>query len=126
MKYPVAAYAQGFVGAVSSLKSSAARTKAVKKLVLIAVENGDGRHLPLIAEEAGRMLREKLGIRKVTLETARPMKNVRKQCGKLLRRSDVVEERVSPDLIAGIRIVIDDGIQFDGSMAGKMKKLFAD
>jgi F0F1-type ATP synthase delta subunit len=35
----------------------------------------------------------------------------------------VVEDRIDPALFAGLRIIIDDEKQFDGSLKGKLDKM---
>jgi F0F1-type ATP synthase delta subunit len=34
----------------------------------------------------------------------------------------VVEERIDPELIAGIRIILNDELQFDGSLKHKLNR----
>ncbi len=44
--------------------------------------------------------------------------------GKFVKPDDVIEERIDQELIAGIRIILDDELQFDGSLKNKLEKAF--
>jgi len=39
------------------------------------------------------------------------------------KAGDVVEARIDPDLIAGIKITVNDEMQFDGSLKSKLNKV---
>ena len=124
MKYSHHLYAQALAAVIADAKGAEAERFAKNFLALIH-KNGDEAHARKILEEAARLLRGKKGVRKVTIGTARQMPPKQKTILKaFLKPSDVVEERIDPDLIAGVRITIDDEKQFDGSLKGKLDKLF--
>jgi F0F1-type ATP synthase delta subunit len=58
------------------------------------------------------------------VEVARKAKGLDAAVKKIAKKSDIVEEKINPDLIAGIKITINDEMQFDGSFAKKVKELF--
>lgn len=67
----------------------------------------------------------KQGRRKVVFETARAMNgSQRKLIESIVKKDDVVEEKINPELIAGIKIIINNLRQFDASVQSKLSKLF--
>jgi F0F1-type ATP synthase delta subunit len=128
MKYPAHIYAKALAEVIgNSSKESNAKESAtiVKNFLALVRRNGDEAHLRAIVEEAARFARGKAGIRKVSVESARALTAAQeKEVGKFLKTGDVVERTIDPELIAGIRIVLNDEMQFDGSLRGKLDKVF--
>jgi F0F1-type ATP synthase delta subunit len=125
MKYKPELYAKAFAEVVGTKSSPAEEKKAVQNLISIVVKNGDAKALPKILEEADRLLRRKLGIRKIKVASARPLeKHTEALVKKLLMPKDVIEEEIDPSLRAGITITVDDEMYFDGSLKRKLEKLF--
>jgi F0F1-type ATP synthase delta subunit len=128
MKYPTHIYAQALAEVITATKKDdkAADDKMVANFIALVRRNGDEVHLRSIVEEAARFVRGQSGIRKVTIEMARPMNaSQRKMLESFTKPSDVVEERIDPALMAGVRIILDDELQFDGSLKGKLDTVFA-
>ena len=48
----------------------------------------------------------------------------RKELEQFLRPGDQAVERLNPNLVAGVRITIDGEYEFDGSLRGKLDKIF--
>ena len=95
-----------------------------KNFLELVRKNGDEGHMKKILEEASRFARGRSGVRKVTLESARSLKpSQRAALAGFMKHGDVLEERIDPDLIAGIKIVVNDEMQFDGSLRSKLNKL---
>jgi len=128
MKYPAHIYAKALAEVIGdpSRKISEKETAAIVKNFLELVRaNGDESHLRKILEEAARFARGKAGIRKVSVESARALSTAQeKEVAKFLTAADVVERTIDPALIAGIRILVNDEMQFDGSLRGKLDKVF--
>jgi F0F1-type ATP synthase delta subunit len=80
--------------------------------------------LKKIYARAEKLAREQTGRRKIVIETARPIENMDKVIAKIIKKDDIFIEKINSDLIAGIKVIINDEIQFDGSMARKLKQLF--
>ncbi len=124
MKYPAHIYAKALV----ELMADAAESKhegIARKFVALVEKNGDGMHLKKILEEAARLERGRMGIRKVVLESERPLTPTQKK--KLMQfttKEDVIQERIDPALVAGARIFVDDELEFDGSLGGKLNAIF--
>ena len=89
--------------------------------------SGDEAHADKIIKEAERILRKEDGTRSVVFESARPLGVARQKSLAIFSRSgDAVSYRTDSRLIAGVRILIDDEREFDGSLKGKLDKLFGD
>ncbi len=124
MKYRSSIYAKALAEVITDRKVTD-DAAVVRNFLAMVERNGDSSHLTAILEEAARLSRGKKGIHKVMLESARSMSDVqRKAVVALVSESDVVEEMINGELIAGIRVVVDDERQFDGSLKGKLDKLF--
>jgi F0F1-type ATP synthase delta subunit len=124
MKYSASLYAKALAQAVAEAKGK--DLDVIEKNFLALVRrNGDEGSLRKIVEQAGRMIRKTDGIKKVTIRSARPLGAAQeKLVNNLVHSGDVVEKEIDPELIAGVRIVMDDELQFDGSLKGKLDALF--
>ncbi|HUZ93144.1 MAG TPA: F0F1 ATP synthase subunit delta [Candidatus Paceibacterota bacterium] len=124
MKYPAHLYAKVLVEAMKAASTKDADAFADRFKALVR-RNGDESHMRKILEKATRMARGKEGIRKVVIESARRLTpDQRKIAAGFAKERDVIQERIDPTLIAGIRIFVDDEREFDGSMKSKLDKLF--
>jgi F0F1-type ATP synthase delta subunit len=128
MKYAPHIYAKALVEVLEDVGKKKTETKAkddaiAKNFLALVRKNGDEGHLKKILEEASRFARGKSGLRKVTVESARILNAAQKKTVEhFLKPGDVVEERIDPELIAGIRIVLNDELQFDGSLKNKLNR----
>ena len=126
MKYSVHTYAQALVEVIEDQTRGAKLGDNVieKNFLELVRKNGDEVHLPQILDEASRLARGKSGIRQVTVESARELSASQKTTLKhFMKPHDVVEERIDPELIAGIKITVNDELQFDGSLKNKLNKV---
>ncbi len=90
----------------------------VKQFLRILQRNGDMKKAKEIIVWAEKMVLEKRGNQKIVVETARPQK-----IG-LGKKGDVVEEKVNPSLVAGVKITINGEKQLDFSLKNKLEKIF--
>lgn len=125
MKYAPKYYAEAFAALTSGPLDPAKETALVKNFLTLIEKNGDMNQIGKIFTETAAALRSKTGRRKVTIETARPIANLQKEITRLLKKDDVIEEKVDPKLIAGMRVILDDTVQFDGSLQRKLDNLFS-
>ncbi len=122
-KYSVQDYAKAFAAAA---KGKEPQNRLVKNFLEIVIRNGDASKLPKILTAAERLVRQDAGLRKLTIETARPLApDLRKKLAGLGRKNDVVEEKVVPELVAGVRLTENEERQFDATLARKLQKMFA-
>lgn len=125
MKHPAGTYAKALVEVLATFKGSKAEEdQLAKHFIALVRKNGDEGHLRQILEEASRFSRGKSGVRKVTIASARELNAAQtKTMEHFVRAGDVVERRIEPDLIAGIKIILDDELQFDGSLKNKLNSV---
>jgi F0F1-type ATP synthase delta subunit len=123
MKYQAHLYAKALDEALADPKANQA--VIAKNFLELVRRNGDEIHLRKILEEAARFARGRTGIRKVVIESARPLeKSQENMIQQFVKPGDVVTYSTDPDLVAGIKIILNDEMQFDGTMKGKLDKLF--
>lgn len=116
-------YAQGFVAAC---QEGTASETAVKNLVRLVDRNGDWTKWPKILPAVAAEWRRRHGQRAVILESARPLpETLKKEILSVLGKSDQVEERVNPALLAGFRLIADNEEIFDSSLKRKLDSLFS-
>lgn len=130
MKYRPEIYAKAFALAAEKNPPAGGAAEQEKKIIrnLLALvrRNGDAKDLPKITSHAEKILREKEGRKKFLFESARPIaQELRKSLLGMLREKDVTEEKVVPDLVAGVRVTVDEERQFDATLARKLQKMFA-
>ncbi len=128
MKYPAHIYAKALVEVLADEEKKGAFTKEQQRVadnfVALVRRNGDEAHLRKLLEEASRMARGLGGARKVIVESARPFtSSQRKEVERFIKKEDVVVEKVDPALVAGMRITVNDEMQFDGSLRRKLAEL---
>jgi len=95
----------------------------VNNFLKLLVKNGDMKKAKEIITLTEKLYFQKLGKRKVTLETARKIKDDKITKG-FLKSSDVVNEVIKEDLIAGMRIIINDEKQLDFSLKNILEETF--
>ena len=81
-------------------------------------------------DEAGRLMRSRAGVnapgRDVFIESGRPLGKSQETLIKhLLKPGDAVRHRTDPGLVAGVRVTVNDEMQFDGTLAAKLDILFS-
>lgn len=87
-------------------------------------KNGDMKKAKEIVFLAENLFIKKTGRRKVILETARRIHPKQKELVmSVASKGDIVEEKISPELLAGIKIIINSK-QLDLSMQRKINNLF--
>jgi len=99
--------------------------KAEANFVKLLQKNGLMHKAKEIVQLAEDILLQKRGNRKITFETARKITpSQKKMLEAIAKHGDVVKEKINPELIAGVRVIINDNRQFDGSLQNKLKNIF--
>jgi F0F1-type ATP synthase delta subunit len=124
VKYSPSIYAKALSEVAIDPTADKRANVLVKNFLKLVEKNNDQHQLKKIFQETEKLVREKTGKRKVVLETARPIKKLDSAVKKIIKKGDILEEKINPDLIAGLKIILNDEKQFDGSMAKKIKQLF--
>jgi len=86
----------------------------LKNFLRLLEKNGDRKKLKEIVALAEKML-----YRKITIETARKVKVAWPK-----KKSDLIEEKINPSLIAGVKITVNGEKQLDFSLKNKLEKIF--
>ena len=125
MRYSLKNYAEALAAAIHDIDP--ARSGAIVKNFLVLLgKSGDEVHAEKIVNAAERILRKKDGGREVIFESARSLEpGNKKLLSGVAREKDIVATHINPDLVAGVRIVIDGEQEFDGSLKGKLDKMFS-
>ena len=133
MKYSVHDYAKALAEASRDVGKTGQSTDAiVKQFIAILRKNGDEGMLKKIVEEAARFMRSDAEaapsaktVRDVLVESARPLSKSQEAIVKnFLKSGDAVRYAVNADLVAGVRITVNDEMQFDASLQHKLDTMF--
>jgi F0F1-type ATP synthase delta subunit len=125
MKYPSHFYARALAAVLAKGVPAEKEKKIIQNFLNLLRKNNDEKKLPRIVTETEKMVLAQSGRRKVVLESARPLgAKQKKLLSKILKPGDVVEEKVSPEVVAGVRITVNEELQFDGTLNRKLKKMF--
>ncbi len=127
MKYIPKLYATALADLITSRLKPEEEKRVAANFLAVVGRNGDTGKLSQIVAEAERILRIRSGHRKVVVESARPLapelqKSLRGQFGK----EDVFETKLTPALVAGVKVTVNDELQYDGSLRRKLSVLFND
>ncbi len=116
-KYKIKDYAMALADTKASGKD------AVERFLQLLQKNGQLKNAKKIIELAQNYSLVKRGNKKIMLETARKtdMKSALKN---LLKDGDAVEEKISPELIAGVKVIINGEKQLDFSLKNKLENIF--
>jgi F0F1-type ATP synthase delta subunit len=124
MKYSPENYAIALTAELKKV-SSADHDKLVKNFVAQIYRHGDFPALDKIEKAVEAELAKAAGGKVVEVEFAR---EVDKKSAELLTgkftKNDVVKFRTNPSLVAGVRITVDGEKELDGSLRGKLNKIF--
>jgi F0F1-type ATP synthase delta subunit len=92
----------------------------VKLLVSAGLEK-KSREILSLAED---LLLAKQGARKITFQTARKITaSQQKLLEGFAKKGDIIKERINLELISGIKIIINDSQQLDGSLQSKLQNI---
>ncbi len=98
--------------------------KIINNFVKLLVSSGYEKKSKEILELTEDFLLQKKGKRRITFETARKVTPGQKKIlESIVNKGDIVKEKINPELIAGIKIIINGSQQFDSSMQSKLQKI---
>jgi len=110
-------------GSPSSAKPSSA--KITERFLMLLIKLGYQSKARKIVELAEEIILKKKGNKKITLETARRLTaGNRVLLKQFVKEGDVVKEKVNSDLIAGVKVIINNEKQFDNSLKSKLQNIF--
>ena len=99
--------------------------KITDNFVKLLVKTGLEKKAQEILDLAEDFILLKQGKRKIVFQTARKMPaGQKKLLHKFIKEGDTVKEKINSELIAGIKIIINDSKQLDASMQNKLRSIF--
>ncbi len=118
-KYKAKTYAE----ALANLDVKADEKKVVNNFLRLLERNGDMKKAPEIITQTEKLLLKKSGNKKVVLQLARKAadKDIK---GEFAKKGDIVQEKINPSLIAGIKVIVDGNKQLDLSLLHKLNNIF--
>jgi len=123
MRYPAKIYARALADFLQQPEEKDA--KLADNFLKLLTRNNDLKKTDAILSIARKIYLKRTGNKYIVFETARKMSPKNENLlMSLAKKGDIVEEKISPEIIAGIKVVIDNEKQFDASVIKKIKKLF--
>lgn len=121
MKHSTSRYAQALARVI--LGAEIGEKKLTENFLKLLERNGDIKKAGRILAQAEQLILKKTGNKKVILEIARKndTKNVIKS---FIKKGDMIEEKINPALIAGVKIIVDGERQLDFSLQKKLQEVF--
>ena len=96
-----------------------------RQFLVLVGQKGDSRRLGLILKEVEKQDLREQGLKKVLVETPDPITpQIKKGIREVLGKDILIQEKINPELIAGIKILINDEILVDASAKTQLRKLF--
>lgn len=124
MRYSVKKYAQALYES-SKGKSGAESEKVVKSFVALLDHYHDRSLLARVIEQYERIRRQSEGITKVEATTARKLSSKSKgEIEKKFGGKVEISEKVHPEVLGGVKLIINDEYLVDGTMEGKVERLY--
>ena len=124
MKHSPKQYAAALV-AVLEKKPKSERKKVLKNFLRLLTVNADHSRLDAILRESEVQYLRKTGTKKVVIRSASKLSSsVRIEVEEILGKKLYIEEKISPRLLAGIQILVNDDTLIDGSAETRLRKLF--
>ena len=124
MRYKTGQYAEALIQALDGVEPGMARTRIQTFARLLKKHQMLGK-AESIVRNAEQRLAKQVGAKRVSLETAGPMLvTIQKEIASLFNENVWIKEKVRPELLAGIRILIDDETLIDASGKYRLSKMF--
>jgi len=123
MKYPSEIYARALLEVLKTeLKD---KETVMRRFVALLHKTGDARSVSKIIEAVERKLAKEAGGSYVEIQSARklPRESIA-SFEEFMKKGDRVTTRVHPELIAGVRVIIDDSLVVDATLRARLQKLF--
>ena len=120
MKPKAKFYAAALVRVMVSKKNN--EKKITDNFFALLQKNGDIKKAKEIIFLAEDIYVKKAGGRRVTVETARKIDHAGLKG--ITKKGDILEEKINPNLIAGVKIVVNGERQLDFSLHKKLNDIF--
>ena len=123
VKYKVKDYAKALTEVLSDNKLS--DKKVAEGLIKLLERQNDLNKSKEIIDLTEFLLAKQSKKKSVVFETARKLsENQKKMLLKSTEKGDIVKEKINPELIAGVKIIVDNEKQLDQTLLKKINSLF--
>ncbi len=124
MNYSSRSYAQSFCEVALKEKTDSGIEKCIQNLLALVRQNRDQRKLSEIILLSEKIIGQKTGNRNLLIETARAISKENEGIiSSFIKKTDMVKRKISPEIIGGIKVTIDDELQLDESFSKKIKNI---
>lgn len=125
MKYKSKDYAVSLVDLIIKERTPMQEKKLSDNFLRLLEKNGDISKAKEMIALTEVLFFKKTGRQKIILETARKISSKQKVFFKSLTKNhDIVQEKINEELIAGIKIIVNNERQLDFSMQKKLQNIF--
>jgi F0F1-type ATP synthase delta subunit len=122
MKYKIRDYAEALAEILS--EAHADDKKVLQGFIKLLERQNDLKKSKEIIDLAEFLLAKKNRKKSVVFETARELSDSQKKSLlSLTEKGDIIKEKINPELIAGVKIIIDNEKQLDQTLLNKINKL---
>lgn len=123
MRYSVKKYTEALYEAVKGVRVSE-QEKLVEVFISLITRYNDRSLLPRIIEHYGKLRRKKEGISKVEITMAKKVPaKVKLEIERKVGESEIVE-KIDPEVLGGVKLIINDEYLIDGTFQGRVEKLY--
>ena len=124
MKYRPAQYAQALHAALTDASAAKQKEIMARFAALLVRHRMSGKSGAVVAAYEKIVLRAS-GMRKVKIESAAPAgERLKKEISDILGKKILIEAKIRPDLLAGVRILVDDELLIDASGKRQVERIF--
>lgn len=125
MRFTIFQYARALHDALENATTDEDRAKMIRRfLLLLRIHSASG-NLSRILSAVEKFYCRSRGLRKIAVETSSGLSNTaRGEIRKIFGENIVLDEVVLPELLAGIRITVDDELLIDASGKRQLEYLF--
>ena len=124
MKYRSSQYAQALYVATEG-KSEAEQKKIIKRFVELLVRHRVIGKAHAISAAYEKLALQKRGERLVQIETATPAsEKLKQEIRTVLGKNIYIKERVNPQVLGGVKMLVDDEILIDASVKRQLERMF--
>ena len=116
-------YAKNLVDLFLNNKSLTEEKKFVDSFLMFLEKNQDIKKAKEIIQLAENLYFKKTGKRKITLESARSI-DAETAFKSFFNKGDFAEEKINQELVAGVKIIVNNEKQLDFSLKNKIDNIF--
>lgn len=125
MRYAIRQYATALLRVIKD-KSGKKQQDALRNFIQIIRQNRDFSRLASIIREIERQYLQETGFKKIEIESAAPISpEIKKEISRLVGEKVFMEESIRQELLAGIKIIVNEEFLIDASAKKQIKRFFA-